>query len=181
MAERQGDLLDEVNRFCEQTPPESSVYAVLHRERDRLLPDEMFADLFSHLGRLSGIPYRRDMPEVGRSRSRPLPAAGYWHEHLSGGSGGRCRCRSAQRRSQSHFRVRNSPIFFSMCASSSLSVSFSSARRYGRRWVEPNACRRVSCRLLHRLEAVTDGFQTTEPVFVVGLRRFVLEGLVLTR
>ncbi len=84
VAERQGDLLDEVNRFCEQTPPESSVYAVLHRERDRLLPDEMFGDLFSHLGRLSGIPYRRDMPEVGRSQSRPLPPAGYWHEHPSG-------------------------------------------------------------------------------------------------
>ncbi len=71
-----------------------------------------------------------------------------------------------------------------VCASS-LSLSFSSARRYARRWVEPNACRRVSCgvscRLLHRLEAVADGFQTTEPVFVVGLRQFVLEGLVLTR
>jgi hypothetical protein len=38
VAERQGDLLDEVNRFCEQTLPESSVYAVLHRERDRLFP-----------------------------------------------------------------------------------------------------------------------------------------------
>jgi len=73
VAERQGDLLDEVNRFCEQTLPESSVYAVLHRERDRLFPDEMLADLFSHLGRLSGIPYRRDVPEVGRGRSRPLP------------------------------------------------------------------------------------------------------------
>jgi len=38
VAERQGDLLDEVNRFCEQTLPGSSVYAVLHRERDRLFP-----------------------------------------------------------------------------------------------------------------------------------------------
>ena len=38
MAERQSDLLDEVSRFCEQTLPRSSVYAVLHRERDRLFP-----------------------------------------------------------------------------------------------------------------------------------------------
>jgi len=71
-----------------------------------------------------------------------------------------------------------------VCASS-LFVSFSRARRYARRWVEPNACRRVSCGvscgLLHRLEAVADGFQTTEPVLVVGLRQPVLEGLVLTR
>jgi hypothetical protein len=41
VAERQGDLLDEVNRFCERTLPQNSVYAVLHRERDRLFPDEM--------------------------------------------------------------------------------------------------------------------------------------------
>jgi hypothetical protein len=56
VAERQGDLLDEVNRFCEQTLPENSVYAVLHRERDRLFPDEMFADLFSTRGRRSVPP-----------------------------------------------------------------------------------------------------------------------------
>jgi len=56
MAERQGDLLDEVNRFCEQTLAENSVYAVLHRERDRLFPDEMFADLFSSRGRRSVPP-----------------------------------------------------------------------------------------------------------------------------
>ena len=56
MAERQGDLLDEVNRFCEQALPENSVYAVLHRERDRLFPDEMFADLFSSRGRRSVPP-----------------------------------------------------------------------------------------------------------------------------
>jgi hypothetical protein len=51
VAERQGDLLDEVSRFCERTLPQNSVYAVLHRERDRLFPDEMFADLFSSRGR----------------------------------------------------------------------------------------------------------------------------------
>jgi hypothetical protein len=45
LAERQGDLLDDVNRFCGAALGESSVYAVLHRERDRLFPDEMFSDL----------------------------------------------------------------------------------------------------------------------------------------
>ena len=55
-AERQGDLLDEVNRFCEQLLAESSLFAVLHRERDRLFPDEMFADLFSDRGRRSVPP-----------------------------------------------------------------------------------------------------------------------------
>lgn len=56
MAERQGDLLDEVNRFCEQALPQNSVYAVLHRERDRLFPDELFADLFHCRGRRSVPP-----------------------------------------------------------------------------------------------------------------------------
>src|SRR5262245_4421546 len=56
LAERQGDLLDDVNRFCEATLPENSIFAVLHRERDRLFPDEMFADLFSTRGRNSVPP-----------------------------------------------------------------------------------------------------------------------------
>lgn len=56
LAERQGDLLDDVNRFCDVALAESSVYAVLHRERDRLFPDEMFADLFSDRGRRSVPP-----------------------------------------------------------------------------------------------------------------------------
>lgn len=56
LAERQGDLLDDVNRFCEQMLPESSVFSVLARERDRLFPDEMFADLFSDRGRRSVPP-----------------------------------------------------------------------------------------------------------------------------
>ncbi len=56
LAERQGDLLDDLNRFCEQALPDSSVYALLNRERDRLFPDEMFADLFSDRGRRSVPP-----------------------------------------------------------------------------------------------------------------------------
>jgi hypothetical protein len=55
-ADRQGDLLDDVTRFCDEALPESSIYAVLHRERDRLFPDGMFADLFSDKGRRSVPP-----------------------------------------------------------------------------------------------------------------------------
>jgi hypothetical protein len=56
LAGRQGVLLDEVNRFCARTLPENSIFVVLHRERDRLFPDEMFADLFSDRGRRSVPP-----------------------------------------------------------------------------------------------------------------------------
>ena len=56
LAERQGDLLDDVVRFCDDVVPSSSVYAMLHRERDRLFPDELFADLFSDRGRRSVPP-----------------------------------------------------------------------------------------------------------------------------
>ena len=47
LAERHDHLLDDVIRFCDETLAENSVYAVLHRERDRLFPDELFEDLFS--------------------------------------------------------------------------------------------------------------------------------------
>jgi len=56
VAERQGDLLDDVTRFCDEVVAPSSVYALLHRERDRLFPDELFADLFSDRGRRSVPP-----------------------------------------------------------------------------------------------------------------------------
>lgn len=56
LAERQGDLLDDVTRFCDDVVPAASVYAFLHRERDRLFPDEFFADLFSDRGRRSVPP-----------------------------------------------------------------------------------------------------------------------------
>jgi hypothetical protein len=56
-ADRQGDLLDDAVRFCDQALPETSVYGLLHRERDRLFPDELFADeLFSDRGRRSVPP-----------------------------------------------------------------------------------------------------------------------------
>src|SRR6266567_9052464 len=55
-ARRQGDLLDDMSWFCDQSLPEGSVYRFLHRERDRLFPDEMFADLFTDKGRRSVPP-----------------------------------------------------------------------------------------------------------------------------
>jgi Transposase domain (DUF772) len=51
LAERQGNLLDDLDRFCDQALAEGSIYSVLHRERDKLFPDEFFADLFSGKGR----------------------------------------------------------------------------------------------------------------------------------
>lgn len=55
VAERQGDLLDDVMRFCDEAVGES-VFGFLHRERDRLFPDELFADLFTDTGRRSVPP-----------------------------------------------------------------------------------------------------------------------------
>ncbi len=56
LAQRQGDLLDEVMRFCDDAVAEDSVYALLHRERDNLFGDVFFADLFTSRGRRSVPP-----------------------------------------------------------------------------------------------------------------------------
>jgi hypothetical protein len=56
LAPRQGDLLDDITRFCDATVRKDSIYALLHRERDQLFPDEFFADLFSDMGRRSVPP-----------------------------------------------------------------------------------------------------------------------------
>ena len=56
VGEAQGDLFDDVTRFCAETLAGSSVYVVLARERDRLFRDEMFADLFGSTGRRSVPP-----------------------------------------------------------------------------------------------------------------------------
>jgi hypothetical protein len=56
VADRQGSLLNDMERFCDQALAESSIYALLHRERDRLFPDEMFVDLFAETGRRSVPP-----------------------------------------------------------------------------------------------------------------------------
>ena len=55
-ADKQGDLLDDVTRFCDEALDKDSIYAFLHRERDQLFPDEAFADLFDELGRRSVPP-----------------------------------------------------------------------------------------------------------------------------
>ena len=56
LADRQGSLLNDMEQFCDEALPASSIYAVLHRERERLFPDELFADLFSDKGRRSVPP-----------------------------------------------------------------------------------------------------------------------------
>jgi transposase len=42
--------------FCQQHLPSTSIYTLLHRDGHRLFPDEMFADLFSAIGRNSEPP-----------------------------------------------------------------------------------------------------------------------------
>jgi hypothetical protein len=56
MADRQPSVLNDMDRFCDEALAQNSIYALLHRERDRLFPDEMFADLFSDRGRRSVPP-----------------------------------------------------------------------------------------------------------------------------
>jgi hypothetical protein len=55
-ADCQGDLFDDVVRFCEGSLPANSIYGFLARERDRLFPDELFDDLFEASGRRSVPP-----------------------------------------------------------------------------------------------------------------------------
>ncbi|WP_433685433.1 transposase [Nocardia sp. CA-119907] len=52
----QGDLLRSTVEFCAGRVGEDSIYGVLHRECSRLFPDEMFADLFTDVGRRSVPP-----------------------------------------------------------------------------------------------------------------------------
>jgi len=49
-------LPDDMSWFCGEVLAENSIYSVLHREKHRLFPDEMFEDLFSHRGRRSVPP-----------------------------------------------------------------------------------------------------------------------------
>ena len=53
LAERQGRLGNVAVARCEQALPERSIYRLLHTERDRLFPDELFADLYTQHGRRS--------------------------------------------------------------------------------------------------------------------------------
>ena len=52
----QADLFRSTTQFCAGRVREDSIYAVLHRECFRLFPDEMFADLFTDVGRRSVPP-----------------------------------------------------------------------------------------------------------------------------
>jgi hypothetical protein len=56
VADPQGNLLDDMTAFCDKTLPPDSIYAFLHRERERLFPDSAFADLFADDGRRSVPP-----------------------------------------------------------------------------------------------------------------------------
>ena len=53
LAPKQGDLLRSTVSYCEGRVAADSIYAVLHRECFTLFPDEMFADLFTDVGRRS--------------------------------------------------------------------------------------------------------------------------------
>ena len=56
LAPKQGDLLRSTVSFCEDRVAPDSIYSVLHRECFNLFPDEMFADLFTDVGRRSVPP-----------------------------------------------------------------------------------------------------------------------------
>jgi IS5 family transposase len=56
LAGRQGNLLDDVDRFLDEALDATSIYVFFHRERDVLFPDEDFADLFDKRGRNSVPP-----------------------------------------------------------------------------------------------------------------------------
>ena len=53
LAERQGRLGNVAVARCEAELPERSIYRLLHRERERLFPDELFSDLYVQHGRRS--------------------------------------------------------------------------------------------------------------------------------
>jgi hypothetical protein len=55
-AKRPVDQFDDAEAFCDRRLKRSSIYSFLHREREHLLPDDMFADLFDDQGRCSVPP-----------------------------------------------------------------------------------------------------------------------------
>jgi len=56
LAPRQPDLFWSTAGFCEARVAPGSIYGLLHRECHRLFPDELFADLFTDVGRRSVPP-----------------------------------------------------------------------------------------------------------------------------
>ena len=74
VADNRVSLLDEMSAFCEKTLAKDSIYSFLHREHDRLFPDEAFADLFADAGRRSVPPSvvaDGDGPTAPRGSVRP--------------------------------------------------------------------------------------------------------------
>ena len=53
---RQTDLFATTTSFCESRVPPDSIYGLLHRQCFELFPDELFADLFTDVGRRSVPP-----------------------------------------------------------------------------------------------------------------------------
>ena len=53
---RQADLFRSTAGFCDGRVAPESIYGLLHRECDRLFPDDMFGDLFTDVGRRSVPP-----------------------------------------------------------------------------------------------------------------------------
>jgi hypothetical protein len=53
---RQSDLFATTTSFCESRVPADPIYGLLHRQCFELFPDEMFADLFTDVGRRSVPP-----------------------------------------------------------------------------------------------------------------------------
>jgi len=51
LSPRQQDMFATTTSFCEPLVAPDSIYALLHRDCQRLFPDEMFADLFCDVGR----------------------------------------------------------------------------------------------------------------------------------
>ena len=51
LAPKQADLLRTTAAYCDERVAPESIYGILHRECHRLFPDEMFADLFTDVGR----------------------------------------------------------------------------------------------------------------------------------
>lgn len=51
LSPRQQDVFATTTSFCESLVAPDSIYGLLHRECHRLFPDEMFADLFTDVGR----------------------------------------------------------------------------------------------------------------------------------
>jgi len=56
LSPRQSDLFATTTSFCESRVPADSIYGLLHRQCFELFPDEMFADVFTDVGRRSVPP-----------------------------------------------------------------------------------------------------------------------------